>query len=78
MFDPTIVDPSFFPGRAATIYYRAPSPPKSLAAKAVAAVTGPRDEEIGVLGILHRTVLQKFEISYPCSVLEFNLAPFEK
>ena len=32
----------------------------------------------GVLGILHPTVLEKFEISYPCSALEFNLEPFKK
>lgn len=36
------------------------------------------DEEIGVLGILHPTVLEKFEIGYPCSAVEFTLVPFKK
>ncbi|KIJ56702.1 hypothetical protein M422DRAFT_22863 [Sphaerobolus stellatus SS14] len=57
-------DPTFFPGRAANIYYRAPDSAK--------------DEIIGTLGILHPTVLEKFEIGYPCSALEFNLEPFKK
>ncbi|KAG9074542.1 phenylalanine--tRNA ligase subunit beta [Ceratobasidium sp. 370] len=34
--------------------------------------------EIGSLGILHPTVLANFEIPYPCSALEFDLAPFVK
>ncbi|CAE6442265.1 unnamed protein product [Rhizoctonia solani] len=34
--------------------------------------------EIGSLGILHPSVLEKFEIPYPCSALEFDLAPFVK
>jgi phenylalanyl-tRNA synthetase beta chain len=36
------------------------------------------DLEIGVLGILHPTVLEKFEIGFPCSALEFSLEPFKK
>jgi phenylalanyl-tRNA synthetase beta chain len=36
------------------------------------------DMEIGTLGVLHPSVLEKFEISYPCSALEFNLEPFKK
>jgi phenylalanyl-tRNA synthetase beta chain len=32
--------------------------------------------QIGELGILHPTVLQQFELDYPCSTLEFNLEPF--
>lgn len=36
------------------------------------------DAEIGTLGILHPSVLENFEISYPCSALEFNLEPFKK
>ena len=59
------IDPTFFPGRAATIYYRA----------------GPhgdgKDVEIGKLGILHPGVLERFEIGYPCSALEFSLEPFK-
>ena len=43
-----------------------------------AALNRPDDLEIGVLGILHPTVLEKFEISYPCSALEFTLEPFKK
>ncbi|KAF8607952.1 phenylalanyl-tRNA synthetase [Ceratobasidium sp. AG-I] len=34
--------------------------------------------EIGSLGILHPSVLASFEITYPCSALEFDLAPFVK
>ncbi|KAG8718511.1 phenylalanine--tRNA ligase subunit beta [Ceratobasidium sp. 394] len=34
--------------------------------------------EIGSLGILHPSVLANFEIPYPCSALEFDLAPFVK
>lgn len=34
--------------------------------------------EIGSLGILHPSVLEHFEIPYPCSALEFDLAPFVK
>jgi phenylalanyl-tRNA synthetase beta chain len=33
--------------------------------------------EIGRLGILHPGVLEKFEIGYPCSALEFSLEPFK-
>ncbi|KAF8351341.1 phenylalanyl-tRNA synthetase subunit beta [Amanita rubescens] len=60
-------DPAFFPGRAATIQYRAPQARKQA-----------EDIEIGVLGILHPTVLEKFDIGYPCSALEFSLEPFKK
>ncbi len=31
---------------------------------------------IGAFGIVHPEVLEKFEISYPCSCLEINLEPF--
>lgn len=31
-----------------------------------------------MLGILHPTVLEKFEIGYPCSAVEFTLEPFRK
>lgn len=43
-----------------------------------AALHTPGDQEIGLLGILHPTVLEKFEIPYPCSALEFTLEPFKK
>lgn len=61
-------DPTFFPGRAATIYYRAGS---------TDAIRDGKDVEIGRLGILHPSVLEKFEIGYPCSALEFSLEPFK-
>ncbi|KAJ3007939.1 hypothetical protein NUW54_g3349 [Trametes sanguinea] len=74
-------DPTFFPGRAATIYYRLPKGSNGLTVlkrTLKAALNNPDDLEIGVLGILHPTVLEKFEISYPCSALEFTLEPFKK
>jgi phenylalanyl-tRNA synthetase beta chain len=37
-----------------------------------------KDAEIGTLGVLHPSVLEKFEIGYPCSALEFTLEPFKK
>ncbi|KAF8484915.1 phenylalanyl-tRNA synthetase subunit beta [Russula ochroleuca] len=61
-------DPTFFPGRAATVYYRAGPTDVSGDGK---------DVEIGKLGILHPSVLEKFEIGYPCSALEFSLEPFK-
>ncbi|KAH9938608.1 phenylalanyl-tRNA synthetase [Fomitopsis serialis] len=77
-------DPTFFPGRAATIYYRAP--PKERHTSALSAlkssiksvVGSPDDQEIGVLGILHPTVLENFEIPFPCSAVEFTLEPFKR
>ncbi|KAI0068769.1 phenylalanyl-tRNA synthetase [Artomyces pyxidatus] len=75
-------DPTFFPGRAATIYYRAPPPkPKpSGALQTIKAALHKKsgDLEIGKLGILHPEVLEKFEIGYPCSALEFSLEPFKQ
>ena len=59
----------YFPGRAATIYYRLPGPKSA---------GGEADIVIGSLGILHPTVLEKFEIGFPCSALEFTLEPFKK
>jgi len=74
-------DPTFFPGRAATIYYRAPPQEKgtlsSVKRDIRAALGASGDQEIGVLGILHPTVLEKFEIPYPCSAVEFTLEPFK-
>ncbi|OCK82239.1 phenylalanyl-tRNA synthetase-like protein beta chain [Lepidopterella palustris CBS 459.81] len=37
---------------------------------------GGKHHIIGIFGILHPTVLQKFELSYPVSTLEFNLEVF--
>lgn len=57
-------DPVYFPGRAADIYFRLQGP---------VTPASPRDIKIGTLGVLHPTVLSNFEISYPCSALEFNV-----
>ncbi|KZT42883.1 phenylalanyl-tRNA synthetase [Sistotremastrum suecicum HHB10207 ss-3] len=80
-------DPTFFPGRAATIYYRAPPQPSQSQTKlanvketlkSAFSSTPTRDIEIGSLGILHPSVLEKFDIIFPCSALEFSLEPFKK
>ncbi|KAI0045315.1 phenylalanyl-tRNA synthetase subunit beta [Auriscalpium vulgare] len=73
-------DPTFFPGRAATIFYRPKpeGPPAGALQTIKTALKGPADLEIGKLGILHPGVLEKFEIGYPCSALEFSLEPFKK
>lgn len=77
------IDPVYFPGRAATIYYRA-APAKSggtlstIKNDVERALHIKKDVEIGSLGILHPSVLAKFEIGYPCSALEFTLEPFKK
>ncbi|XP_037951774.1 phenylalanine--tRNA ligase beta subunit-like [Teleopsis dalmanni] len=34
------------------------------------------DVAIGKIGVLHPTVLQAFELTTPCSVVEFNIEPF--
>lgn len=77
-----ISDPTFFPGRAATIYYRAPPVQQSTLSTIKSGIQTAlhinQDVEIGTLGILHPSVLEKFEIGYPCSALEFNLEPFKK
>lgn len=79
---PVNADPTFFPGRAATIYYRA-RPTEALASAPKQKADPTRtafesaDVPIGRLGILHPSVLEKFEIGYPCSALEFSLEPFK-
>lgn len=60
-----------------------PPPQKTSALSAMkdtvtAALRINKDTEIGMLGILHPAVLEKFDITYPCSALEFNLEPFKK
>lgn len=72
-------DPTYFPGRAAKIFYRPPQtqPDTTLDAIKGALISKP-DMEIGTLGVLHPTVLQNFDIGYPCSALEFSLEPFKK
>jgi len=62
-------DPMFFPGRAASVNYRVLTK---------ASDSPMRDINIGRIGVLHPTVLEKFEIGYPCSALEFTLEPFRK
>lgn len=89
----TSSDPTFFPGRAASIYYRAPlknSEQHHVGSTLehikddIKSALHPlhhhhaSDVEIGKLGILHPEVLEKFEIGYPCSALEFTLEPFKK
>lgn len=53
-------DPTYFPGRAASIHL-------SLAGKPI---------RIGTFGVLHPKVLQKFELPFPTSVLEINVEVF--
>ena len=72
------LDPAFFPGRVAAIYYRAPENMLKSSADKVESTSPIRDREIGVIGILHPLVLSKFEINYPCSALELELEPFKK
>jgi len=75
-------DPVFFPGRAATIYYRAAAQKNdtllTMERDDQAMLHQKKDTQIGTLGILHPSVLAKFEIGYPCSALEFTLDPFNK
>ncbi|KAI4202842.1 MAG: hypothetical protein LQ350_002340 [Teloschistes chrysophthalmus] len=54
-------DPTFFPGHAAAIHLR---------------LDGQKEQVIGVFGILHPTVLEKFELKYPVSTLEMNIEVF--
>ncbi len=54
------LDPTFFPGHAASIHVR-------LAGKVLV---------IGSFGILHPSVLEKFELKYPVSTLEMNIEVF--
>jgi phenylalanyl-tRNA synthetase beta chain len=75
-------DAMYFPGRAATIYYRAPGANKTPGVvgqvKKALSLSTFHDAAIGSLGVLHPSVLEKFEIGYPCSALEFTLEPFTK
>lgn len=87
------IDPTFFPGRAATVFYReapsasSPQETQSTLSKLTQGIksafggdsgSAPEDKAIGVLGILHPSVLENFEIGFPCSALEINLEPFKK
>ncbi|KAL9637283.1 MAG: hypothetical protein Q9164_002296 [Protoblastenia rupestris] len=53
-------DPTFFPGHAAAINFR---------------VRG-KESVVGVFGILHPSVLERFELRYPVSTLEVNVEVF--
>lgn len=54
------VDPTYFPGHAASIHV----------------CIGGKDKDIGSFGILHPTVLEKYELKYPVSSLELNVEAF--
>jgi len=72
-------DPTFFPGRAATIYYRqSKKPTTGVLSSVLPSSLTTNDLKVGTLGILHPTVLANFEISYPCSALELDLDIFKK
>lgn len=53
-------DPTFYEGHAANLWLR----------------VGAKQAVIGQFGILHPTVLEKFELRYPVSTLEFNVEVF--
>lgn len=53
-------DPTYFPGHAASVHVR---------------IAG-KEHNIGTFGILHPTVLEKYELKYPVSTLELNIEPF--
>ena len=76
------IDPAFFPGRSAGIFYRSVAEESSLkkaAGELKSLITGEgADTEIGIMGILHPSVLEKFEIGFPCSAVELSLEPFKK
>lgn len=56
----TLAAPTYFPGHAASIHVR----------------IGGKEHTIGSFGILHPTVLEKFELRYPTSTLEINIEAF--
>ncbi|KAL1918841.1 uncharacterized protein VTP21DRAFT_2863 [Calcarisporiella thermophila] len=67
-------NPTYFPGRSADVLYRR-------VAKAMGEVNGPVERsvvKVGSFGTIHPEVLQKFEIGYAVSALEFNLEVFLK
>lgn len=77
-------DPTYLPGRSANVYLRLkPSAPTesgplhtiASALKSALPSTKSRDMVIGSLGILHPSVLGKFELSRPCSTLEIDVEP---
>ncbi|KAA8894231.1 hypothetical protein FN846DRAFT_913124 [Sphaerosporella brunnea] len=59
-------DPTYFPGRGASVYLRHLDGSDSQT----------KTKKIGSFGILHPSVLEKFEISFPVSAVELNLEAF--
>ncbi|KAJ6144438.1 Phenylalanine--tRNA ligase beta subunit [Penicillium chermesinum] len=53
-------DPTYFPGHAASIHAR----------------IGGKEYVLGAFGVLHPTVLEKYDLKYPVSTLEINIEPF--
>ncbi|KAJ5085807.1 Phenylalanine--tRNA ligase beta subunit [Penicillium argentinense] len=53
-------DPTYLPGHAASIHVR----------------MGDKEHVVGAFGILHPTVLEKYELKNPVSTLEINIEPF--
>ena len=53
-------DPTYFPGHSASIHVR----------------IGGKEHVVGAFGVLHPTVLEKYELKYPVSTLEINIEPF--
>ncbi len=53
-------DKTFLPGHAAAIHLR----------------MGGKERVVGTFGILHPSVLEKFELRYPVSTLEINIEVF--
>lgn len=73
-------NPTFFPGMSAEVVLLELQPEAAAAASSssAAAAAAPKmqvvnERVIGVFGVLHPDVLTKFDISYPCSLLEINL-----
>jgi len=58
----TLIDPVFFPGRAANVLLSTPN-------------TNGQKIKVGMFGILHPQVLKNFGIVYPASCLELDLSP---
>lgn len=56
-------DPTFFPGMSADLVLRYSGEGSQ----------GAGERVVGSLGVVHPTVLQNFDVSYPCSVLELDL-----
>ena len=54
-------DPTFFEGHAASIHLRTGGEPA---------------KRVGIFGILHPTVLERYELKYPVSTLEMNIEVF--